>query len=217
MTIFATCGSIRPHELDRQQREREHLGVEAAVDLPARLRVGDLAAALAPGAATLLLAQDVLVPALQGLPAQQPAPARRDRSPRVRRAAPDALHERHGGIVGVGVQLVVDARADAPDDLVVETDLVAEVVVDELLVRPRGAGDRIDARAGQALGGELAGGRLQQLLATAPVSARAARGCVGGALGARLVHATMLADTQAPPASTRWLTTIAPTMEENLA
>ena len=205
------------HELDRQQREREHLGVEAAVDLPARLRFLDLAAALAPRAAPLLLAQDVLVPALERLPAEQPRPARGHRPPRVRRPAPDALHERRGRVVGVGVELLVDPRPDAPDDLVVEADLVAEVVVDELLVRPRGAGDRIDARSGQALGGELARGRLQQLLATPSVSAPASCGRVRGALGAGLVHATMLADRQAPPASTRWLTTIAPTMEENLA
>ena len=50
-------------------------------------------------------------------------------------------------------------------DLAVEAGLAAEVVVDHRLVQAGGVGDAVDARAGEAVGGEGGGGGGEEAVA----------------------------------------------------
>jgi hypothetical protein len=61
--------------------------------------------------------------------------------------------------------LLADLGVDRFERHQVQALLVVEVVIDELLVDPRGRGDLVDARAREALGGELGhGGGDERLL-----------------------------------------------------
>ena len=96
-------------------------------------------------------------------------------------AKPDRRKVRSGlGLGGDGLDEEADLRfrrdgrvrrrlGSAPDglkhvaqDLAVERRLAAEVVVDHRLVEAGGAGDAVDAGAGEAVGRELGGGRGEE-------------------------------------------------------
>ena len=57
-----------------------------------------------------------------------------------------------------------DGLEHVAEDLAIERGLAAEVVVDHRLVDARGAGDAIDAGAGEPAGGELSGRSREQPL-----------------------------------------------------
>src|SRR5262249_46094452 len=101
--------------------------------------------------------------------------------------------------VALGAGHRVNAAADGlehvAEDFSVEGGLAGEVVVDHRLVQAGGAGDAVDAGAGEAAGGELRGGGGEDPVAGADAGSRRRSG--DARAGAFRGHAGRLSTTDA--------------------
>src|SRR5437870_3899961 len=135
--------------------------LEILVQAAGALRVAEALVALDPRLAALLFGDGLPLAGAERFPLHQP-----DTVP----ALQDAREEERQEVVGIsrrgGDQ--IEIRCDPfTQDGAVQRFLVAEVVVEHPLVHSRRAGDRVHARAGEALGDELTTGCAPDALAGA--------------------------------------------------
>ena len=126
---------------------------------PGSLRVAEALGALDPRLAALLFGDGLPLAGAQRFPLQQSDPVH---------ALQDAREQERQEVVRIsrrGGDQIEICRDPSTQDGAVERFLVAEVVVEHPLVHGRRAGDRVHARAGEALGDELTTGRAQDALA----------------------------------------------------
>ena len=143
---------------ERHERQDEVFGVEVPVQEAGALRVADSLGALDPRLAALLFGDGLPVAGAQGFPLEQADAVD------ALRGALEEKRQQIGG-VGRGGGDQVEVRGDPlVEGGAVEPLLVAEVVIEHPLVHRGGPRDRVDARAGEALGDELAPGRAQNAL-----------------------------------------------------